>query len=190
VDEFFEGFFRAFEGNPGLMHNVDDPAQAWPAYSSEAKARLKQFLSDPDAGNLWKIDDPIWGPNGEPDIPHNYWTRGILAELDLYYRSYKPLGFEHLPTQPGFDYRKLADGTLAQAKSVKNPDGAVEAMKEAIRKLRAQDPTDTAPLKLHIMKKPGTDSALLNTALYDFIDNTPLEGRLEIIIQPYNIGPQ
>ena len=27
VDEFFEGFFRAFEGNPSLLNDLDDPAK-------------------------------------------------------------------------------------------------------------------------------------------------------------------
>ena len=135
---------------------------------------------------MWKFDDPAWNIEGAADIPHKYWVRGIIAELDLYFRSYKPLGFTHHPTQAGYDY---GGARLVQAKSVKNPDGAIEAMREAIRKLRAQDPTDTVPLTLHIMKKQGTDSAALSSALEQFKIDQGLVGRLNIIIKAYNTGP-
>ena len=190
VDEFFEGFFRAFEGNPARMHDLDDAAKDIDAYTPEAKARLKQFLSDPDAGNLWKIDDPIWGPNGEPDIPHNYWTRGIIGELDLFYRKYKLLGFSHHPTQPGFDYDEALQG-LVQAKTVRNPDGAVNAMQKAIDALASKASNSTTPLTLHIMKKPGTNSSALESALDIYKNANPnIRDRLQIIVEPYNIGRQ
>ena len=167
------------------MDNLDSPTHSIAIYSAQAIARLKQFLSDPDAGGLWKIDDPIWGPDGVPDIPHNYWTRGIVAELDVYYRHYKTASYTHHPTAANFDF----SGTrYVQIESVKNPDGAIYAMKKAIDKLEVADSSNQIPLTLHILKKPGTESTTLKTALDNYILNGPLEGRLEIIIDPYNLG--
>jgi hypothetical protein len=40
------------------------------------------------------------------------------------------------------------------------------------------------------MKKPGMDSTALDAALTTFKAEQGLLERLEIIIQPYNIGPQ
>jgi hypothetical protein len=80
VDEFFEGFFRAFEGNSSLIGDLAVPI---PSLSAGAKTRLKSFLSDPNPGYLWKIDDPVF-VDGVPQIPQNYWTRGVLGELDVF----------------------------------------------------------------------------------------------------------
>jgi hypothetical protein len=73
---------------------------------------------------------------------------------------------------------------------VKNPDGAVNAMQKAIFALAEKDPTNTLPLTLHVMTKPGTDSAALQAALEVYKIEQGLLGRLDIIISPYNIGPQ
>jgi hypothetical protein len=104
VDEFFEGWFRACEGNPSLMHHADTRDLALSSMSPNGKARLKQILSDPDPGNPWKFDDPVWVPGEVPPIPSNYWARGVMLELDAYKRIYKPLGYTHHPTAAAYDY--------------------------------------------------------------------------------------
>ncbi len=186
VDEFFEGFFRAFEGNSGLLHNLDDPIHSIAGYSDGAKARLKFFLSDPDAGELWKLDD--YAP-GDTESWKRYITRGVLGELDAYKRVYKPQGFSHAPTAPGYDF---TDIKWVQIKTCKNPGTTqnIADMKTAIDDLVAHSPGSPTQLKLHILKKPGTDSAALHGALIQYRQETGLLNRLEILIDPYNIGPQ
>ena len=188
INEFFEGFFRAFEGNSSLMGNLDDPAKSITSLSPGARARLKAFLSDPDPGYLWKIDDPVF-VNGVPQIPQNYFTRGILAELDVYVRQYKAAGFTHHSTAPGFDF---TGSKWVQIKSTKNPSasGHIAAMKLAIDKLILESPGDV-PLRLHILKKPGTDSNQLESALeaYKALDSN-VRNRVEILVEAYNIGGQ
>jgi hypothetical protein len=48
VDDFFEAFFKAFEGNPSLVKHADEAALrtggGLEPLSLNAKARLKQFL--------------------------------------------------------------------------------------------------------------------------------------------------
>ncbi|MCW1922551.1 hypothetical protein OKA05_08290 [Luteolibacter arcticus] len=186
VDEFFEGFFRCFEGNPSLMVNADTAELSLSQLSANGKAYLKSFLSDPDAGNLWKIDDPLW-VDEDIAIPHNYWVRGLLAEIDVYKRVYKSQGFTHHPTAAGFDLSD--DVTWVQIKSVKNPGGAIDGMKKAIDKLAASRP-DSGDLKLHILAKPGTDTAGLKSALDNYLGGKPYESRFEVEIEFYDLGPQ
>jgi hypothetical protein len=51
VGEFFEAFFRAFDGNPSGMVSADIGATFYKSsLSAEGKATLKKFLSDPNAG--------------------------------------------------------------------------------------------------------------------------------------------
>ena len=150
VDEFFEAFFRAFDGNPALMVSADVGATfSKSGLSAEGKATLKKFLSDPNAGKLWEIDVPAIVDN-EPAVPHNYWVRGILAELSIYKRVYKKAGYTHAPTAAGYDFSGPA---WVQIKALKNPVGAIGAMKEAILKLRDNSPASTS-IKLHILKNP------------------------------------
>ena len=184
VDEFFEGFFRAFEGNSSLIGDLADPI---PSLSAGAKTRLKAFLSEPNTGSLWKIDDPTF-VDGVPQIPQNYWTRGVLGELDVFNRGYKKQGLTHAPSAEGYD---IFGSKWVQIKTTANPSssGNIAAMRKAIDKLVIEAPPNS-PLKLHILKKPGTDSAALESALIQYRTDNSLVGRLELDIQPYNIGPQ
>jgi hypothetical protein len=160
VDEFFEGFFRAFEGNPANLADLDGPMID--SLSSDAKARLKFFLSDPNAGKLFKMDD--WGEYNamidkwEPDVPHRYWVRGLLGELDVFYRTYKPYGYTHLPTAPAVD---LTGAMLVQVKTCKNPAsaGSLGLTKKAMRALAAYPNPGGKVLRLHIVSQKGTETA-------------------------------
>jgi hypothetical protein len=184
VDEFFEGFLRAFEGNSSLMGGLADPQQSIASLSPGAKSRLKAFLSDP--GYLWKIDDPVF-VDGVPQIPQNYFSCGILAELDVYVRQYKAAGFTHHPTAAGFDF---SGPKWVQIKSTKNPSssGHIAAMKNAINDLIEKSPNNV-PLKLHILKKPGTDSSGLESALEAYKALVPeLRSRVTVVVEAYNIG--
>jgi len=188
VDEFFEGFFRAFEGNSSLANNLDDPMHSIATWSSGAKERAKHFLSGEDAGSLWRLDDPVF-VDGVPQIPQNYWTRGVLGELDVFNRVYKKQGYTHAPSAEGYD---IFAPKWVQVKTTANPSssGNIEAMKKAIDKLVLESPEE-ATLKLHILKKPGTDSTALQTALEDYLIDKPYKNRFDPpLIEPYDIGPQ
>lgn len=185
VDEFFEGFFRAFEGNSSLLANLDDPVHSIAGLSDGAKARLKFFLSDPDAGALWKLDD--YAP-GDPESWKRYIARGVVAELDAYKRIYSQQGFTHAPTAAGYDF---LGSKWVQIKTSKVPNATqtIADMKTVIDELVDKSPPGVS-LKLHILKKPGTDSAALQSALNNYIDTDALRNRIEILIQSYNKGPQ
>ena len=182
IDEFFEGFFRAFEGNPSLMTSADDLGFSISSLSPEGKATLKKFLGDPNPGKLWDIDVPAI-VDSEPAIPHNYWVRGILAELSIYKKVYKKAGYTHAPTAAGYDF---TGPKWVQIKTLKNPDGAFGAMKTAVDKLILQSPIDK-PLKLHILKKPGTSSETLRQSLDAYIRNLPEKDRIELIIEEFEL---
>jgi hypothetical protein len=187
VDEYFEGFFRAFEGNPGSLSNLDEPLHSIAGYSDGAKARLKFFLSDPDAGTLWKLDD--YAP-GDPESWKRYITRGVLAELDLYKRVHKSQGLSHAPTAPGYDF---SNPTWVQVKTCKTPNSSqtIADMKTAIDDLIQAAGSSTDPLVLHILKKPGIDSDTLDDALDAYKQLDPdVRNRVEVIIEGYEIGPQ
>lgn len=101
-DEFFEAFFRAFDGNPGLMVSSDVGATfSKSSLSAEDKATLKKFMTGPNAGKLWEIDVPVIVDN-EPAVPRNYWVRGIFWRLSIYKRVYKNAGCTHAPTAAGY----------------------------------------------------------------------------------------
>lgn len=187
VDEFFEGWLRCSEGNPSLLQHADNQGFALSEMTANGKARLKQILSDPDPGNPWKFDDPVWVTGENPPIPSNYWARGLMLELDAYKRVYKPLGYTHHPTAAAYDY---SGPKWVQMKSLKNPDGAIQAMKDAIDALL--DAAPTGPARLHILKKPGTGSSSLESALTAYKESLDASqrDRLEIIIQSYDLGPQ
>jgi hypothetical protein len=188
VDEFFEAFFRAFDGNPGLMVNADIGATfSKSGLSAEGKATLKKFLSDPNAGKLWEIDVPAF-VGDEPAIPHNYWIRGILGELAIYKKFYKAAGYEHFPTAPGFDLKSAVE--YVQIKTLKNPDGAYGEMTEALRKLAALQSLPNGRL-LHILKKPGSSSDQLKAALEVYIANPngPIKGKVLLKIDPFDLVP-
>jgi hypothetical protein len=155
--------------------------------SAEGKATLKKLLSDPNAGKLWEIDVPAIVGN-EPAVPHNYWVRGILGELAVYKRFYKNAGYTHVPTAPGFDLKSAAE--YVQIKTLKNPDGAYNAMKNAIDALVGL-PNPPSGLKLHILKKPGSGSDQLETALRNYIDDPDgsILGRVQLIIQEFDLVP-
>jgi hypothetical protein len=186
VDEFFEGWFRACEGNPSLMLHADTQDLALASMSPNGKARLKQILSDQDPGNPWKFDDPVWVQGEAPPIPSNYWARGVMLELDIYKRVYKPQELIHHPNAAGYDF---SGSKWVQIKSVKNPDGAIAAMIEAIDDLVLKSPNG-AQLKLHILKRPGASSAALDDALEAYLVGKPYISRFEFIIDVYNIGIQ
>ena len=100
VDDFFEAFFKAFEGNPGLMKHADEitvkVGGSVEPMSANARATLKKFLSDPNAGKLWEIDVPAIVDN-EPAIPHNYWVRGIVGELSVLQEDLQNGDYRHFP---------------------------------------------------------------------------------------------
>lgn len=185
VDDFFESFFRAFRGNPSLMTSADDATIAISSLSPEGKATLKKFLSDPNAGKLWEIDVPAI-VDDEPAIPHNYWIRGILGELSIYKKQYKNLGYTHAPTAQGFDF---TGPKWVQIKTLKNPDGAIGAMKKAVNDLItfSPGPPNPKPLKLHILKKPGTSSNQLEDALRAHIESSSAADRFELVIQEFEL---
>jgi hypothetical protein len=192
VDEFFEAFFKAFEGNPSLMKHADDinvrVGGSFESMSPEAKAILKKFLSDPNAGKLWEIDVPAIVDN-EPAVPHNYWVRGILAELSIFKRQYKAAGYQHFPTAAGFDFKSAAE--YIQIKTLKNPDGAYGAMKKAVDDLVAL-PDLEPPNKrtLHILKKPGSASGQLKSALENYIDEfVPPNKKVTLVIDEFDLVP-
>jgi hypothetical protein len=186
VDEFFEAFFRSFDGNPGLMVNADIGATfSKSSLTAEGKATLKKFLSDPNAGKLWDIVVPAI-VNNEPAIPHNYWIRGLLGELAIYKRMYKNSGYTHFPTAQAFDLKSVAE--YVQIKTLKNPDGAYNAMKNAVDAL-ADLPNPPNGLKLHILKKPGSTSAQLQTSLDQYILNHPSGKHIDLVIQEFELIP-
>jgi hypothetical protein len=186
VDEFFEGFFRAFEGNPSLMANLDDPAHSIASLSAAAKARLKHVLAEPNPGSLWKLDDYA---AGDPESWKRYITRGVVGELDVYYRIYKPRGYAHAPTAVGYDF---TNSGWVQIKTCKAPSSSnnVSAMKVAIDDLVTAVGGSSEPLILHILKNPGTDSSALKAALEQYRSSLALDNRLQIVIESYDIGPQ
>lgn len=153
--------------------------------SAEAKATLKKFLSGPNAGKLWEIDVPVIIDN-EPAIPHNYWVRGILGELSIYKRQYKAAGYFHAPNASGYDFTGPA---WVQVKTVANPATAAQRMKTAINQLIQHSPDAPKPLKLHILKKPGTVSDDLEMALANYIQNLPPANRdrIEVIIEAFEL---
>ncbi|MBB5353988.1 hypothetical protein HNR46_004260 [Haloferula luteola] len=188
VDDFFEAFFKAFEGNPSLMKHADDITVKvggdLEPMSPNAKATLKKFLSDPNAGKLWEIDVPAIVDN-EPAIPHNYWVRGILGELSIFKKQYKAAGYSHAPTATGYDF---TGPKWVQIKTLKNPDGAAGAMRKAVNDLITHSPADK-PLKLHILTKPGTSSAQLESALISHIQTTSAASRFELAIETFELAP-
>jgi hypothetical protein len=186
VDDIFEAWFRGMSGNPanlvpantGLMPST----MAADFLNANGKARLKLLLSDPDPGDPWKLNAPDWLTGEPPPIPHNYWTRGMLIEIDTFVRKYKPDGYAHHQQQPGYDYSRAK---YVQVKSLKNPDGAISAMKTAIAKLVEHSPPGTK-LKLHICKQAGSSSADLRTKLDEYILlDERLRDRIEILIEVY-----
>ena len=185
IDEYFEGFFRAFEGNPSLMTSADDLGFSISSLSPEGKATLKKFLGDPNPGKLWDIDVPAI-VDSEPAIPHNYWVRGILAELSIYKKVYKKAGYTHAPTAAGYDF---TGPKWVQIKTLKNPDGAYNAMRKAVDDLILKSPTDKE-LKLHILKKPGSSSDQLSAALTNYINGLADEvrSRLSFVIEPFELA--
>lgn len=191
VDEFFEGFLRAMEGNPSLLRHADDVEIRFGGtadpMSANAKARLKHFLSDPDAGNPWKLDDPQWVADEPPPIPHNFYARGLLLEIQQYKKFYKNQGYQHNPTAVAVDF--TSEVQWVQLKTLKNPNNAVGVMKKAIIALAdaaeeyGQLPNKVRPekLKLHIVKRPGSSSDQLDAALGDFIENdSSLRGWVDV----------
>ena len=128
VIDWMEDWLRAFKGNPAEF--VDRPPLE--SLTPQQRGFLKQVLSEPDPEDFWKLDDPIWTNGAEPPFPHNYWTRGIIAEIDLYHRVYKPAGYAHLSVEKAIDYTRLATPAspvmVVQAKTVKNPATAVLRM--------------------------------------------------------------
>lgn len=189
VDEFFEGFFRSMDGNPSLMKHADDSTLSLggsiETLTPNGKARLKQILSDPDAGNPWKLDTPDeWLDT--PPFPSNFWARGLLLEIQQFKKIYKPAGYTHHPTAAAYDFVSAAE--YVQLKTLKNPDGAFSAMKKAVDALAALSDT-TKNLKLHINKKPGSTSTQLKASLDAYIETLPTNNRITVIIEEYTPTP-
>ena len=143
-------------------------------------------------GKLWEIDVPAF-VGGEPAIPHNYWIRGLVAELVYYKRVYEHRGFIHTPNAPGVDYKMpshVAEGarTLTQVKTTSNADGAYQVMKTAIDDLLELS-APLQPLELRILKEPGTSSNQLKNALDGYISQLSEidQERLDFDIVPFNL---
>ncbi len=178
VDEFFEGFLRAFAGNPSELAHADAQTYSKVFLSPQGKAALKTFLSDPTPGKLWDTFDEATFFNNR--------VRGVLAELSVYKRYYKGRGYEHAPNAPGFDF---TGPKWVQIKTVKDPTTAFSRMRDAVNALIAESPTDK-PLKLHILvPPPGNDSAPLQAALDNYIGTLPAKKKFELIIDPFDIIP-
>ncbi len=77
-----------------------------------------------------------------------------------------------------------------QIKTLKNPDGAYQAMKTALDKLVASSPTPSIPLKLHILKKPGTSSGNLENALNAYINSldVPVRSRITFEVESFELS--
>jgi hypothetical protein len=182
--EWMDDWMRAFKGNPS---EIQAPVAPLESLTEQQRGFLKQVLDDPDPGDCWKLDDPVWANGAEPPFPHNYWTRGIIAEIDLYQQQYRLYGYEHLPVAQAIDYTKL--GKAVQVKTIKNPATATARMEKAIRDLIAAAPT--GDLKLHVLVKPGQDAAPLRahleTYLFDEFRNDV--GRFELRIVNYSAIP-
>ena len=177
VDEFFEAFFRAFTGNPSQIAHADDPFYSLSALPANGKAALKQFLSDPNPGKMWDTF--------EESTMYNNFARGILGELAIYKRLYKGLGYFHHPNAPGFDF---TGPKWVQIKTVKDPTTAYTRMRDAVIDLVAKSPTDK-PLRLHILKKLGSNSESLSNSLRNYIDSIPERDRIDLIIAEFELTP-
>jgi hypothetical protein len=107
----------------------------------------------------------------------------------VFNRVYKKQGLTHAPNAEGYDFF----GTKwVQIKTTANPSssGNIAAMRIAIDALVDRSATGV-PLILHILKKPETDSAALDAALAAYKALEPsTRGRVQIVIEAYNIGPQ
>lgn len=190
VDEFFEAFFKGFEGNPSLMKNADEVVVRTggdlEAMSAHAKLFLKEFLSDPNAGDLWKLDDIPHIPNWQATVPHKFWARGNLFEVLYYKKIYKGRGHTHHSNALGVDTRKLGPGPeWTQIKSAANPNSAhqIQRMKQAIDDLAlAAGQGSPDPLILHILTRDDAVAATI-----DAVDShaPQLAGRLTIIWEKY-----
>ena len=161
-------------GNPSKLINADNAELLMggplEALDFNSKARLKQILSDPDPGNLWKLDVPEEYLADNSPIPSNYYARGLLIELQQFKKIYKKQGFEHHPTAKGFDYSNAT--TCVQMKSLKNPPASIQAMKEAIGALIEHTPAGKK-MQLHIVIAPGTSDTALRAALNSYIGAIP-----------------
>ena len=190
--EWMEDWMRAFKANPSEF--VNRPALE--SITPDQRVYLKHILDDSPGvpgkpGDFWRLDDPPW-ENIDQNSPHweRYRIRGLLAELDLYHKEYRAEGFVHTPTAQAIDYTK--DITV-QAKSVKNPDGAVSKMREAMDDLIDETPPGTK-MRLHVLVKQGSDYTSLEQALIDyrrdlvdlgFLDDV---SRFEIKVQHYSVA--
>jgi hypothetical protein len=194
LDEFFEAFFKGFEGNPSLMKNADEVAVSTGGglepMSDHAKLFLKEFLSEPNAGNLWKLDDIPHIPNWQNTVPHKFWVRGNLFEVLYYKKVYKGRGHTHHSNALGFDTRKLGPGPeWTQIKSAANPNSAhqIQRMKQAIDDLvLAAGQGSPDPLILHILTRDDAVAATVDAVK----SHAPqLVGRLTIKWERY-VHPQ
>jgi hypothetical protein len=72
----------------------------------------------------------------------------------------------------------------------KNPDGAYQAMKNAVDALVSL-PSPPSGLKLHILKKPGSASGQVEQALRTYINNPTgtIRGRVQLIIDEFELIP-
>lgn len=191
LEEFFEAFFKGFEGNPSLMKNADEVAVSTGGFepmSDRAKLFLKDFLSDPNAGDPWKLDDIPHIPNWQNTVPHKFWARGNLFEVLYYKKIYKGRGHTHHSNAPGFDTRKLGPGPeWTQIKSAANPNSAhqIQRMKDAIDDL-AEVAGQHDPIILHILIRDDASAATVN-AVQAHADS--IGSRLTIIWEKY-VHPQ
>ena len=154
-------------------------------HSAKPSKRLYSAPSLVLEAPLWEIDVPAI-VNNEPAIPHNYWIRGILGELAIYKRFYKNAGYTHFPTAQAFDLKSVAE--YVQIKTLKNPDGAYNAMKNAVDALALLSNPPNG-LKLHILKKSGSGIDQLQTAHGHYILNHPSGKHIDLVIQEFELVP-
>jgi len=159
IDEWIEDFLRAFKGNAAEFVNrppLDD-------LSSNGVQRLKNFLSEPLPGYAWKFEEGL-ETNWKAPI-----VRGLLVELELWYRVYKPAGWAHLPTSEAVDFIKGVQALQLKSIGTVNSN-TITRMKEAVLAMRDYGVSNgKTDLILDIRKKPGLDTSALQQQLDDYI---------------------
>ncbi len=177
VVDWGEDFLRCFRHNPSEFSS----RAAFSELDDNGKAFLKQFLSDPDAGDMWKL--PEW-----PDQHEKYWIRGLVGELEMWHKKYAREGFSHLPNATAFDFQNAATKVSIQNKTVQTVNaGSIQRMKTAINDMLASGnaPSDHI-LVLEVLLKPDSGNAevLMRETLQTFLNDIPNGGgariRLEI----------
>jgi len=147
--EWTADFLRCFKGNPAEFVNRG-PFQS---FDADQVARLKNLCDSPNAGWIWKLDE-------EP--PQGFWLRGIVGELDLYYREYR--SFSHLPTAGAVDF--IRPPLAVQLKTTNSGSAStIERLKGAMSRLSQYSNSECTDRLLDVRKRPGVDTTALEAEL-------------------------